>query len=77
MYSSKKFEIIKTDIVDGKNVPSLLFDSENETDIINKLREPDNYEIREQLTVHNNHTHQFDYAWRILVGMNDIRCFDA
>jgi hypothetical protein len=77
MYSTKKFEIVQTDLVDGKPNSFLVFESENESDIMNKLREPEMYEIREKLSVRNNHTHQFDYAWRILVGMNDVQCFDA
>lgn len=77
MFSPKKFEIVRTIITNGQESSSLLFDHENEQDIINKLNEPAIYEIREELIVRNNHTGLYDYAWRVIVGMQDLRCFDG
>jgi hypothetical protein len=77
MYSTKKFEIVRHQIGPyGKETDSLLFTSENEADIMNKLNEPAIYEVREQLTVHNNHTNQWDYAWRCLRQLKYVKVWD-
>lgn len=76
MYSHKKFEIVCHKRVDGKDTDSLLFASESEADIMNKLNEPAIYEVREQMTVHNNHTGEWDYAWRCLRMLNDVKVWD-
>ena len=69
MYSTKKFEIIRT-----APVPELVFAHEDEKDIMNKLRELENInsDLIDGLIVRNNETHQFDYAWRCLRQFNDL-----
>jgi hypothetical protein len=68
-FSTKKYELVSHN--------GLVFDSENEGDMRNKMGELRNHNLLDGMTVRNNITGEYDYAWRAYINLQDCKVWDS